>query len=411
MSLHSLMFGWEYPPATLGGLGVACQGLVNGLLRRGVKVTLVLPHAEGKQDGAEIVFPTNEHYEEMRETIRVQSLLNPYDSEEEFLNRVSHMLQSSPRLQGDIYGKNLGEAIACFTEMSVTMTRHTEPDVVHCHDWMTYDAGIRAAVHHDAPLVTHIHATELDRTHFSPNQWIYDVERRGFEAADRIVAVSGYTKNIITEHYGIPSDKISVVHNGTSDMHDPEIVRLHSESRKKQKPMILFLGRLALQKGAWQFLDMAAMVHRLNPDVQFVMAGDGHMLPELVNRACQLGLQDCILFAGKVSNSEARKLYAKASCFVMPSLSEPFGLVALEAVAHGTPVILSKQSGVAEVVNHCFTVNFWDTERMADCALTILREESLARQLSTEAPRMLRDLTWENQADKVSSIYRDVLNI
>jgi glycosyltransferase involved in cell wall biosynthesis len=174
--------------------------------------------------------------------------------------------------------------------------------------------------------------------------------------------------------------------------------------------MILFLGRLALQKGAWQFLEMAAQVHRLQPDVQFVIAGDGHLFGELVERAISLGLQECVSFAGAVSGPEARSLYGQASCFVMPSLSEPFGLVALEAIAQGTPVILSRQSGAAEVVRHGFAVDFWDTAKMADCALTILRDEPLQKQLTGYAPDVLRHLTWENQASQVHAVYRELLS-
>lgn len=174
--------------------------------------------------------------------------------------------------------------------------------------------------------------------------------------------------------------------------------------------MVLFLGRLAIQKGPLHFLEMAAMVHRINPDVQFVIAGDGQMLPSLLHQTVHMGLSDCVTFAGKVTAAEARQLYAQASCFVMPSLSEPFGLVALEAIAQGTPVILSKQSGASEVIGHAFKVDFWDTEKMADCVLTILREKPLASQMTAEAPRVLQKLTWENQAAKVLSIYRNLLH-
>ena len=401
MSLHSLMFGWEYPPLHLGGLGVACQGLVHGLLRNGVKVTLVLPHPHGEDEGHDVISPTKENIE----NIKIQSMLSPYETNNSYIKRIAKVSKE----MAEIYGNDLPQAVAHFTSMSVDMTRHTNPDVVHCHDWMTYGAGIQASVHHRKPLVAHIHATELDRTHFAPNGWIYEQELNGFNAADKIIAVSGYTKNILVEHYGINPDKVSVVHNGNSDMYNPEAVNLNSEFRKQNKnPLILFLGRLTLQKGANQFLDMAVRVHSIRPDVRFVIAGDGGMMDELVNRTCELGLRDYVAFVGKVSNSEARKLYAAASCFVMPSLSEPFGLVALEAIAQGTPVILSKQSGASEVVGHSFKVDFWDTEMMADCALTILREEPLAEQLRSEAPSTLHRLTWQNQAGHVYDIYKNL---
>lgn len=403
MPLHTLMFGWEYPPRHLGGLGVACQGMVRGLLQNGVKVTLVLPFA-GEEDAGEVEirFPTDKHVE----TIRVASLLLPYDSPEVYLQRI----QAIPRETSQIYGEDLGHAVHIFTETSVEVTKDLNPDVIHAHDWMTYEAGIRVARFKDKPLVSHIHATELDRTHFHPNQWIYDRERYGFEQSDHIIAVSNYTKNILVQHYGINPDKISVVHNGSDETYHPQITVLApSMTVLKKRPMVLFLGRLAIQKGPLHFLEMAKTIHQLRPDVEFVMAGDGHMLPSLIDRAVQMRLQDSVIFAGKVSTVEARKLYAQADCFVMPSLSEPFGLVALEAIAQGTPVILSKQSGASEVVGHCFKVDFWDTEKMADCVLTILREAPLASQLISEAPRVLQKLTWTNQAGHIQSIYENIL--
>lgn len=412
MSIHTLMFGWEYPPVHLGGLGVACHGLVNGLIKNNVRVTLALPHPNSDDNGADVVFPTEKLYAELEETIRIGSLLQPYEGNAEYIQRIQQRLQQirhNPKALNEIYGNNLFEAIHDFTEMSAEMTKHVEADVVHCHDWMTYGAGMRAAAYHNKPLVAHIHATELDRTHFSPNEWIYQREKDGFNAATKIIAVSNYTKNILVQHYGISGDKIDVVHNGSTDVYCPKTLQLSSEIREQTAPMILFLGRLALQKGAWQFLDMAAQIHKIRPDVQFVIAGDGHMMSELVDRAIELGLEHNVVFAGKVNNAEARRLYSAANCFVMPSLSEPFGLVGLEAIAHGTPVILSRQSGVSEVVGHCFKVDFWDTGMMADCALTILREEALASQLTSEAPHVLKNLTWENQAQHVRSVYNNAI--
>jgi glycosyltransferase involved in cell wall biosynthesis len=256
------------------------------------------------------------------------------------------------------------------------------------------------------PLVAHVHATELDRTHFHPNEWIYGHERWGLKQANHIITVSNYTKNILVQHYGIPADKISVIHNASEYVPLQDIP--HGQE-KKRHPMVLFLGRLATQKGPLHFLAMAAQVHALRPDVMFVVTGEGHMLPSLINYTIKLGLQDCVMFTGRASNAEVHRLFTEANCFVMPSLSEPFGLVALEAIAHGTPVILSKQSGASEVIGHAFKVDFWDIEKMADCVLTILREQPLAEQLSAEAPRVLQKLTWEKQAGHVRSIYENTI--
>ncbi|MEK7563433.1 MAG: glycosyltransferase family 4 protein [Patescibacteria group bacterium] len=403
MSLHALMFGWEYPPLHLGGLGVACQGLVQGLLRNGVKITLVLPHANKNAERDVAVLTTDNA---SVTTLSVPSILQPYDTHGSYDIRAGNI----SREDCNIYGGDIAGAIEKYTAASVNISRNLAPNVVHCHDWMTYGAGVRAAHYHRVPLVAHIHATELDRTNFHPNKWIYGFEKRGFDAADRIIAVSNYTKNVLTEHYGIAADKIAVVHNGTSEHLTPQAnFGMHSRHGKKDHPMVLFLGRLVLQKGPKQFLDMAKIIHRKHPEVQFCVAGDGDMLPEMVTYAINQGLSQCVLFTGKVGSREVSELYNRASCFVMPSLSEPFGLVALEAAAHGTPVVLSKQSGVREVLDHSFQVDFWDTEKMADCVLTILREKPLALQLRSEASRAVTYLTWQHQAEVVRSIYENLI--
>jgi glycogen(starch) synthase len=403
MSLHSLMFGWEYPPLHSGGLGVACHGLVRGLLKNGVQVTLILPTSA--KDGAEGLLVRSPS-DEVPLIRYVKSTLQPYESIEDYAARM-HMEASGDDV-AELYGPDLGEAVERFAAMSVNMTHDIDPDVVHCHDWMTYGAGVRAAAHHRVPLVAHIHATELDRTDFHPNEWIADRERMGLMAADTVIAVSQYTKDIIVNHYGIPADKIRVVHNG----HDQPVAKSSEiiTDFSKKPPLVLFLGRLTVQKNPRQFLETAKVIHELRPDVQFVMAGDGGMMNELIDYSCTLGLTDCMAFTGKVSRDQVSALYRQASCFVMPSLSEPFGLVALEAIGHKVPVVISKQSGAAEVIDHGFIVDFWDTERFADCILTVLRETPLAEQLIAEAPSILRRLNWKNQAGAVTSIYRDIIS-
>lgn len=405
MSFHSLMFGWEYPPLHSGGLGVACHGMVRGLLKHGVHVTLVLPsNAQDSQTNLEVRGPGHDV-----PAIRyVKSALQPYEGSEDYLLRMKR--EQNGEAVSDLYGPDLGEAVERFSAMAVDISRDVNADVIHCHDWMTYDAGVHASAHHRVPMVAHVHATELDRTDFHPNQWIADKERHGLMKADKVIAVSNYTKNLLVNQYGITADKIAVVHNG----HDAPQIR-HDDmvlaAMRKKTPVVLFLGRLTTQKNPWQFLETAKMIHDVRPDVQFVMAGDGPMLTDLVDRACDLGLSANMVFAGKVARTEVDKLYRAASCFVMPSLSEPFGLVALEAISHGVPVILSRQSGAAEVIEHCFKVDFWDTDRFADCILTVLREEPLAQQLMAEAPHILQKLTWKNQAQQILSIYNDTLSL
>ena len=406
MSLHSLMFGWEYPPANCGGLGVACQGIVRGLLHHGAKVTLVLPHDQAVEDGIDIVYPLEQQLGSM--TVRVPTLLQPYDSEAVYADRLTVIdarLRAGAGIQ-QLYGNDLGTEVERFTALAVDMTEHVQPDVVHSHDWMTLEAGVRAARHHGRPLFAHVHATELDRTEFQPNNWIYDRERSGLLKADHVIAVSDYTRKLLVREYGIPADKISVLHNGTFDAVRSAPVRNIDAG---PHPLVLFLGRLTVQKGAHHFLRAARKVADLRPDVRFVVAGSGYLLPELINQACELGLADKIIFAGKVSSSEAKALYAKANCFVMPSVSEPFGLVALEAITHGAPVVLSRQSGAAEVVRNALLTDFWDIDRMADCIVTVLREHPMTVAMRSETPHILSNLTWKRQANKIMSLYKKII--
>lgn len=256
------------------------------------------------------------------------------------------------------------------------------------------------------PFIAHVHSTEMDRTNGKPHQWIFGHEKWGMEYASHIIAVSRYTKNVLTSSYAIPPEKITVIHNGAPM---PPVKHLPKNDAKLRHPLILFLGRLTVQKGPHEFLSAAKRVLERRPDALFIIAGDGYMLPELIERSCALGMQDAVLFTGKVNEAEARALYAEADCFVMSSTSEPFGLVALEAIAHGTPVILSKQSGVSEVVAHAMTVDYWDSDKMADCILTVLREKPLSLQLSSEAQSILHTLTWERQAMKIIALYDAVI--
>ena len=405
---HTLMFGWEYPPVSLGGLGVACQGLVEGLIHHQVDVTLTLPHDKAKSEpGLQTLSPTLTEVEKAVETITVPSLLQPYDSHETYEKRIEKYSKVHQNLN-DIYGGNLHEAIEFYTHTAAATTKDVQADVVHAHDWMTYGAGIEAANYHDIPLVSHIHATELDRTHFQPNEWIFNREKLGFNRADKIIAVSNYTKQILVDHYKIKAEKIDVVHNGINpDKHTADGINAPAET---PHPMILFLGRLSLQKGAMHFLEMAKLVKEKEPNTQFVIAGAGDMFGDLVDRSIQLGLAENILFAGKVDSQEASMLYKQATAFVMPSLSEPFGLVALEAALHETPVILSKQSGASEVLEHCFKVDFWDTHRMADCVLTVIRDDAIATQMSDHSKMTVHSMHWRNQAQKVKEIYHSLLS-
>ncbi len=398
------MFGWEYPPAHLGGLGVACQGIVRGLLHHGATVTLVLPHSAGEEAGVQILSPMSSVAAGVS-TVMVPSVLQPYDGFATYGARLQDFDLKDDGIS-QLYGANLGEEVQRFTDIAVSMTKNVNPDIIHTHDWMTLEAGVQASKFHRKPLVAHVHATELDRTEFHPNPWIFKREIVGLRKADHIIAVSAYTRGLLMREYGISGDKITVLHNGT---HHSEPEKRTTSTKNARHPLVLFLGRLTVQKGATHFIEAARKIADRNPDARFVVAGEGYLLPQLIAHACRLGLQDKIIFAGRVTSAEAKKLYAKAECFVMPSVSEPFGLVALEAITHGAPVVLSRQSGAAEVLHNAMQVDFWDTDKMADCILTVLREEPLRAEMRVQTPRILSNLTWARQGKKIISMYDDII--
>lgn len=393
------MFGWEYPPVHCGGLGVACQGIVRGLLHHGAQVTLVLPHDASEEAGATILSPFDLGGEIL---IPVRSTLKPYDSWNSYALRIGESGEPVEQL----YGDNLGAEVERYTMTALELTKNIHPDVIHTHDWMTLEAGLRASAFHGKPMVAHVHATELDRTEFKPNSWIMKREIQGLKRADHVIAVSGYTKSLLIREYGITENKITVLHNGT--FNTEPFKRSESDESKNKHPLVLFLGRLTVQKGVPYFIRAAKKVNEINPDVRFVVAGEGYLLSQLIQETCDLGLANCMIFAGRVTNDEARQLYSKADCFVMPSVSEPFGLVALEAITHGAPVILSRQSGVSEVVRNAMLVDFWDTEKMADSILTVLREKPLRREMRSQSKRILSNITWKRQARKILAIYENV---
>ncbi|MBI1813230.1 glycosyltransferase family 4 protein [Candidatus Peregrinibacteria bacterium] len=289
-SLHVSMFGWEYPPRGEGGLGVACAGLVKGLRLHGVKVTLVLP-GERNDDG--------------NDTRRVKSTLHPYDD----VMHGNHAMDDGRHLH-DLYGGDLGRAVSVFTDTAVRRTKHLKPDIIHSHDWMTFGAGVMASRTIGRPFIAHVHSTEMDRTNGKPHEWIFGHEQWGLNHANHIIAVSRYTKNVLISSYGIPPEKITVIHNGAPMLPAKHLSR---KNAKLRHPLVLFLGRLTVQKGPHEFLSAAKRVLEQRPDVLFIVAGDGYMLRELIERSCALGMQDSVLFTGRVGSEEARASMIVAS--------------------------------------------------------------------------------------------------
>jgi len=290
------------------------------------------------------------------------------------------------------------EAVYKYNDLVVSRVKG-KYDAIHCHDWLTMKAGISIKEKTNTPLIITVHSTEYDRSGWLyPNQWFIDIEREGMEKADRVIAVSHFTKRVIVEKYGINPDKISVIHNAVYPI--PE---------NHKKDIVLFLGRLTIQKGAEFFLRAAQKVKDYEPDTQFVVAGIGDMLPRLITQALDLGISDKVIFTGRLTEEEVKHIYGISSVYVMPSVSEPFGITALEAISAGTPTIASKTAGFSEAFNNCLRVDFWDTDEMANKIISLIRYKPLHKTLAQEGKREIELFTWDRVADKTIEVYNGVI--
>ncbi len=401
------MLGWEFPPFNSGGLGTACAGLAKGLTSQGVNVTFVLPKASGeaKCSHVNLIVADRVYIDSDRlKLLEVNSLLVPYITSEAYEKayasrphlRQAHMHDSHEEL----YGRNLFEEVQRYSEKVRLIAALEDFDVIHAHDWMTYPAAIKARQQSGKPMVVHIHATEFDRTGGHVNQYVYDVEREGFHAADRIIAVSSYTKGKVVMHYGISPDKVEVVHNAVEFCDDSQ----SGEIRKTDK-IVLFLGRITLQKGPEYFVYAAKRVLDVDPDVKFVMAGSGDMERYVIEEAARLGIGSRVLFTGFLRGPDIDRAYRMADLYVMPSVSEPFGITPLEAMRNGTPCLISRDAGVSEVISHCLKIDFWDIEQMSSKILAALRYRSLHRELSENGSREVRKFNWSEPARRCTHIY------
>ena len=391
-----LMFGWEFPPFNSGGLGVACLGLTRSLHERGFEVLFVMPRKlDIKSSYARMIFADTDV-----EGIAVNSALSPYVTSSGYA-----------RKEGSIYGHDLFSEVERYTRAASDIARHERFDVIYAHDWLSFGAGLEAKKATGKPLILHVHATEFDRCGGAAgiNRHVYDIERSGMEKADCVVAVSEYTKRIIVREYGIPETKVRVVHNGIDESTAPVgagAARMRALKNAGYK-LVLFLGRITLQKGPDYFLRTAKRVLVRNPHVYFVVSGSGDMEERMMHLAAELKITGNVLFTGFLSGADRHEMYTAADLFVMPSVSEPFGLAPLEAMKLGTPVLISKQSGVSEVVHHVLKADFWDVDEMTNQILGVIGYEGLTESLSANARDEADKLTWAEAALKVDSIVHE----
>ncbi|RPJ09484.1 MAG: glycosyltransferase family 1 protein [Spirochaetaceae bacterium] len=280
-------------------------------------------------------------------------------------------------------------------------------DVIHAHDWLTMLAGLGAKRASGKPLILHIHATEYDRSGDNINSNIFNIEKYGMEQADRIIAVSYYTKNIITTKYGIDPHKVTVVHNAVEK--NTQLSRLGIRKNLEEK-YVLFLGRVTMQKGPDYFIEAANLVLQKNANVRFIMAGSGDMMPRLIERAAALKITDRFHFTGFLNNrAQVERMYAMSDLYVMPSVSEPFGITAFEALLYDVPIILSKQSGVSEVLRGAMKVDFWDVPKLASAIVTLLENEQLASEMVENCKNEIQSIHWNTAAQKLKNIYHSML--
>jgi glycogen(starch) synthase len=389
-----LMLGWELPPFNSGGLGEACLGLAKALAKKGIQVTFVLPKTQDvKIDGVNIVFADIE--EEMM-AIRSAS----YTTSTEWARLFNKDEMPPDFVVGAMQ----------FAKKITSLVKKYQSDIIHSHDWFTYPAGIVAKNAMAKPLVAHVHSTEFDRTGGNfPNQTIYDIERNGLLAADRVLPVGGFMKNILVERYGVDPQKIKVIYNGIDRINEKYYPAALNAFKKLGYKVVLFLGRITLQKGPEYFVRAAAKTLKYHPKALFVVTGSGDMQPFMISEAARLGVLDKFIFTGFLRGADKDKIYQSADIYVMPSVSEPFGITALEAAANGTPVLLSKQSGVSEVLRNCLRTDFWDIDEMANKIIAALRFKSLSKDLIREGDKEIDNLSWSRAADKVIEVYKELV--
>ncbi len=444
--MRILMLGWEFPPFITGGLGTACQGLTRALDRLGHNVVFVLPKAVERSHATHVQLlspegsPVGSAADEGVESYTSgefqgvvfravpAALASPYpggsrgvalageihsggsgaSNEVEALRSAGVPVSGPGEIAaapiargGDYHGDVVGDAER-YARLVMAVARKERFDVVHAHDWMTYPAGMAIARATGRPLVVHIHSTEFDRSGVNVHQRVYDIERRGMHAAMFVVAVSEYTRSIVVERYGVAGDKIAVVYNGV----EAELPQPGPEMRVEAGDrIVLFLGRITMQKGPEYFIAAAKRVLEKMDNVKFIVAGAGDMTRRMIELAAEMGIGQKVLFTGFLRGADVRRVFRMADLYVMPSVSEPFGIAPLEAMSHDTPVIISRTSGVSEVLTHALKVDFWDIDEMANKIIAVLRHPPLSQTLREHGAFEVRKLTWEGAAKKCVEVY------
>ncbi|MBQ9219193.1 MAG: glycosyltransferase family 4 protein [Muribaculaceae bacterium] len=418
--MKALMFGWEFPPHILGGLGTASFGLTKGMAQCGdMDITFVIPKPWGDEpkDFARIIgancTPVNwrdvswDHVQE-----RIGHVMDPqlyYQLRDHIYADFSHIgtndlgcIEFSGR-----YPDNLLEEINNYSIVAGVIARSLDFDVIHSHDWLTYPAGIHAKQVSSKPFVIHVHATDFDRSRGNVNPTVFAIEKDGMNHADHIITVSNLTRRTVIEKYGINPDKVTTVHNAVEPLNEE---LLNVEVPPKQDKIVTFLGRITMQKGPEYFVEAAVQVLRKVHNVQFVMAGGGDMMEKMIRLAARRNIADRFHFAGFLRGKQVYEMLKASDVYIMPSVSEPFGISPLEAMQMGVPSIISKQSGCAEILDNVIKVDYWDTNAIADAIYSILEYPGMYKQLREQGLAEVNQITWDKAGQKVINIYRSLIH-
>jgi glycosyltransferase involved in cell wall biosynthesis len=423
-----LMFGWEFPPQITGGLGTACYGITKSLANLDVNVLFVVPKAVGNkdirfaivQDAGEIPSKYAESgskgFWEKVKYKEIFARLVPYIKPEDYslkhktdihklILREFNKNQDFTPFSGS-YGIDLWNEMERYTLVTSLLARKEKYDIIHAHDWLTFPAAISAKNISGKPLITHIHSTEFDRNSSNISRDIYEIEKKGMDRSDKIITVSNYTRDIVITHYAIHPGKVLTIHNGVDKDSRSDMKR---SERLFDEKIVTFLGRITFQKGPEYFIEAAYKVLQKQSNVRFVMAGSGDLMEKIVRQVTNLGISAKVSFPGFLKCDEVKKLFSKTDLFVMPSVSEPFGITTLEALKAKVPVIISKQSGVSEVIKNAIKVDYWDINALADAIYGILNYKILSDLLSSEGRKEANRLRWERTGKQILNVYKSLV--
>ncbi len=435
-----LLFTWEFPPLISGGLGMACYGMVKALLSQGIKIDLVLPtkelvyfplREESDVDTLPAVFLDHKMHREF-----TQRSFSTMQERLEYIGITSHpesyfrlheikqyavsvrkkywlsevVTNEERELWDEMTANLIGEEdlmrkVQEYTLRADRFAKTLEYDLIHAHDWLTYPSGMLAKQISKKPLIVHIHATEFDRAGGPGDERVHKIEHAGMTYADKVIAVSKYTAQMIMSRYRIDTGKIRIIHNAFTVLEEA----VHRKKRIFSGPTVLFLGRITLQKGPDCYLEIAEKVLKTHPEARFIIAGTGDMSRQVLRRSAALRLKNRFLFTGFLNRKQVERILQAADIYVLPSVSEPFGISPLEAMAFGITSIISKQSGVAEVVNHAFKIDYWDIDLWAETICHLIENRDTCTKIGIEGMKEVHRIQWDEAAEKIRHLYSTTL--